>query len=245
MPSQAVGTIRQLFPGVSRHNRPQPTYSTGNANVPRGIIDLVKQIPPELVILAEDVYADLILAISAIENQLDIWAFRGDVSVLMPVKGFDPVLLILEALDQCPDEYPPAPTTTELMFIADDVLRNSIRGDIGAAERAFANFEWKAATVLAGAAIEALLHWRLGQPPVTTADISRTMTTLMVKGVFRHRPPRGRDDWNFRHFIEVSGDLDVIKANTVTAANLARDFRNLIHPGKAASRNSALRLGRA
>jgi hypothetical protein len=44
------------------------------------------------------------------------------------------------------------------MFITDDALRNSIRGDIGAAERAFANFEWKAATVLAGAAIEALLH---------------------------------------------------------------------------------------
>ena len=65
---------------------------------------------------------------------------------------------IWRALAQCPDQYPPSPTTTELMFITDDALRNSIRGDIGAAERAFANFEWKAATVLAGAAIEALLH---------------------------------------------------------------------------------------
>jgi hypothetical protein len=37
-----------------------------------------------------------------------------------------------------------------------------------------------------------------------------------------------------KHFIEVSGDLTIIQASTVTAANLARDFRNLIHPGKAA-----------
>jgi hypothetical protein len=48
-----------------------------------------------------------------------------------------------------------------------------------------------------------------------------------------------------RHFIEVSGDLDVIKANTVTAANLARDFRNLIHPGKAARTRQSCDRGTA
>ena len=245
MPSQAVATIRHLFPGVSRHSSPQPIYAIGHSNVLRGIINLVKQIPAELMVLPEDVYADLILAISAIENQLDIWTSRGDVGRLQLVKGLDPVLLILEALAQCPDEYPPRPTTTELMFIADDVLRNSIRGDIGAAERAFVNFEWKAATVLAGAAIEALLHWRLDQPSTTAADISRSVTTLMTKRVFLRKPPASRDDWNLRHFIEVSGDLDIIQANTVTAANLARDFRNLIHPGKAARTRQSCDRGTA
>src|SRR5215472_14813123 len=116
MPTQAVATIRRLFPGASRHNNPQPTYSSGNANALRGIINLVKEIPPELIVLPEDVYADLILANSAIESQLDIWVSRGDVGVLQPVNGVDPVLLILEALDQCPDQFPPPPTTSGLTF---------------------------------------------------------------------------------------------------------------------------------
>jgi hypothetical protein len=120
------------------------------------------------------------------------------------------------------------------MFITDDVLRNSIRGDIGAAEHAFVNFEWKAATVPAGAAIEALLHWRLDQPPTTSSDIDHSVTTLVARKVFLNKPPLNRDSWGLHHFIEVSGDLTIIQASTVTAANLARDFRNLIHPGKAA-----------
>jgi hypothetical protein len=185
-------------------------------------------------VLPEDVYTDLVLAVSAIQNQLDTWINRGDIGLMAPVKGQDPVGLISRALIRCPDEYPPSSTTTDLMFITDDVLRNSIRGDIGAAERAFVNFEWKAATVLAGAAIEALLHWRLDQPPPTTPEIDHTVTTLLAKRVFPSRPPPNRDDWSLHHFIEVSGDLTIIQANTVTAANLARDFRNLIHPGKAA-----------
>jgi hypothetical protein len=185
-----------------------------------------------MLVLSEEVYTDLILATSAIENQLNIWISRGDVGQLHPVKGVDPVLLILEALNQCPDEYPPPSTTAELTFIPDDVLRNSIRGDIGAAKRAFINFEWKAATVLAGAAIEALLHWRLDQPPTTSRDIDRSVATLLAKKVFSNKPPVNRDKWDLHHFIEVSSDLDIIQGNTKTTANLARDFRNLIHPGK-------------
>src|SRR4029077_526461 len=61
------------------------------------------------------------------------------------------------------DEYPP-PTTTELLFIKDKALRDSIRQDIGATTRALTNNEWKAATVLAGAAREALWHGRLREP---------------------------------------------------------------------------------
>jgi hypothetical protein len=50
-----------------------------------------------------------------------------------------------------------------LSFIQHSDLRESIRNDVGAANRALLNCEWKAATVLAGATIEALLHWALSQ----------------------------------------------------------------------------------
>jgi hypothetical protein len=244
-PTQAVATIRRLFPGASRHNNPQPTYSTGNANALRGIINLVKEVPPEMIVLPEDVYADLILAISAIESQLDTWISRGAGGVLQPVNGVDPVLLIFEALDQCPDEYPPPPAISELTFITDVPLRDSIRSDMAAADRAFVNFEWKAATVLAGAAIEALLHWRLSQPPTTTSDIDHSVTRLVAKKVFVSKPPPDRDNWSLHLFIEVSGDLTIIQASTVTAANLAKDFRNLIHPGKTARTGQSCDRGTA
>ena len=207
-PTQAVTTISLRFPHTGQGTQ-VGTYSSGNARALRGITNLVREIPPELIVLPEDVYADMVLAVGAIQNQLDTWINRGD-SLLTSVKGQDPVGLISRALAQCPDEYPPSPTTTEPMFITDDVLRNSIRGDIGAAERAFVNFEWKAATVLAGAAIEALLHWHLDQPPPTAADINRSVTTLLAIRVFQGKPQRSRDYWNLHHFIEVSGDLKII-----------------------------------
>lgn len=86
------------------------------------------------------------------------------------VKGFDAVTVIRRALAKCPDEYPPSPTT-ELLFIKDPALRENIRQDLGASNRALSNAEWKAATVLAGAAIEALLRWRLQEPSPDPAAI--------------------------------------------------------------------------
>jgi hypothetical protein len=71
--------------------------------------------------------------------------------------------VIRRASAKCPDEYPPS-ATTELLFINDAALREHIRRDLEAANRALNNAEWKAATVLPGAAIEALLHWRLQEP---------------------------------------------------------------------------------
>ncbi len=66
--------------------------------------------------------------------------------------------LLRQALAKCPDEVP-SPSTTELVFIADADLRESIRRDISAANQDMVSAEWKGATVLAGSATEALLLW--------------------------------------------------------------------------------------
>jgi hypothetical protein len=240
-PTQAVTTINLLFPHT-RQSAQVSTYSWGNANALRGIINLVREIPPELIVVQEHVYTDMVLAVSAIQNQLDIWMYRGDIGLLGSVKD---KTRFVWSCKPSPDEYPPPPTTSELIFITDTVLRDSIRGDLGAAERAFANFEWKAATILAGAAIEALLHWRLDQPPPTSTEIDNSVNALVATGVLRTKPPLNRDNWSLRHFIEVSGYLTIIRANTVAAANLVRDFRNLIHPGRAARTGQSCNRGTA
>jgi hypothetical protein len=230
MPSQAVATIGELFPGARGPS--QATYTSGNANALRGIVDIVRQVPPELLVLAADQYAELVIGLGAIEQQLGIWTSRSDVGVLQPVKGFDVLHLLWRALRQCPDEFPP-PSTADLAFISDTKLRWSIGQDIGAATRALQNHEWKPATVLAGATIEALLHWKLDEPPYP-AQRAAAGKAAAAAGKLDAPPPRDFDRWALQQFIEVAGALNVLKPDTVKAADLARDFRNLIHPGAAA-----------
>ena len=85
------------------------------------------------------------------------------------------------------------------MFIKDDALRESIRQDVGAAKRALNNAEWKAATVLAGAAIEALLHWRLKKPPPDAAEVDNAVNALTGT---RKMPFSDIDRWDLDQFIE-------------------------------------------
>jgi hypothetical protein len=144
------------------------------------------------------------------------------------VKGRDAVTVIRHVLSLCPDEYPP-PSTTELLFIKDDEARESIRGDVGATYRALNNNEWKAATVLGGATIEALLHWRLAQPKPTPPEISVAAT--------KFKAPSSQDDWVLSHFIPVAEALKLITPITAKAADVARTFRNLIHPGVGVRKN--------
>ena len=143
------------------------------------------------------------------------------------VNGFDVITVIRRALAKCPDEYPP-PITTELLFIKDDALRESIRQDIGAAHRALSNYEWKAATVLAGAAIEALLHWRLREPLPGAVTIDNAVNALSGT---KKLPFSQIDRWDLHQFIEVAAQLNLLKSDTCSAAKLAQNFRNLIHPG--------------
>ncbi len=148
------------------------------------------------------------------------------------VRRFDAVTGIRWALANCSDEHPPS-ATTELLFINDPELRENIRRDLGAMERALNNAEWKAATVLAGATIEALLHWWLqARSPGPTA-VQAAATLLAGKGTI-NKPHNNIDRWELHQFIEVAGHLGLLKPDTCSAARLAQNFRNLVHPGRAA-----------
>lgn len=66
----------------------------------------------------------------------------------------------------------PAEDTADLLFISDADLRANLRSDLVAMDRALSNGEWKAATVLAGSVLDALLLWALNQaaPPGRIGD---------------------------------------------------------------------------
>ncbi|WP_146188366.1 hypothetical protein [Methylosinus sporium] len=225
MPSQVVQTIDELFPHAAQGRASHSPAMTG-------IISLAKAIPPELISVSSNDYADFVLAISTIEYHLRVWQARGNVGGMAPVKGMDAISIIRQVLVKCPDEFPPS-ATTELIFIGDRELRNSIRRDLGAATRAFDNSEWKAATVLAGAAIEALLLWKLQEPPLDDNAVQFAAKAVTAAGKCE-RPKPDLDRWNLDQYIEVATHLDIIRGDTPSAAKLAQNFRNLIHPGRAA-----------
>jgi hypothetical protein len=231
MPSQVLQTIDDLFSHASKNVR-DATLTAGSSSQLLGILNLLADVPDELIVLTAADYSELILAKSTIEEHLAIWRARGNVGNMANVKGFDAVTVIRRALAKCPDEYPP-PNTTDLLFINDADLRENIRRDLGASNRALDNAEWKAATVLAGAAIEALLHWRLQEPSPGGAAVQAAVTALVASRTIS-RPDSNIDRWELHHFIEVAERLGLLKPDTCSAARLARNFRNLIHPGRAA-----------
>jgi hypothetical protein len=230
MPSQVVQTIDELFSHAAS-GRGDGQLQASHSPQLIGILNLVKAIPSELITLPPNVYADLVLALSTIEYHLDVWTSRGPVGGMDRVKGYDVVTLLRKILIQCPDEYP-APSTTDLLFVKDNELRDSLSRDVGAAVRALNNSEWKAATVLAGATIEALLHWKLQQPPITQAARDAAVKALVAAKKMQNPNP-DIDYWTLQHFIEVAAELKVIGADTTTEVKLAQNFRNLIHPGRA------------
>ena len=199
-----------------------------------GLLDLVDKIPEELLTLDGGDYSSFICSVAAIRERLALWRARGELALeLVFVRGLrqlSPVTLIRQALSSCPDQSP-APATTELNFINDPDLKANLRNDIGAINRALSNSEWKSATVLAGSTIEALLLWALQQrQPV---DITIAISALRTSGTLSQQPSGALESWNLHEYIEVAENLGIIKQQTATQTRLAKDFRNLIHPGRA------------
>ena len=108
--------------------------------------------------------------------------------------------------------------------------------DISTAHNSLANGESKSATVMAGAAIEALLLWAL-QEHTTRAERDQAAQALMGVGTLTKKPGTNLQQWVLDQFIEVGAYLAIIDADTAIQARLARNYRNLIHPGR------AIRLG--
>ena len=240
VPSQVVQTIDLLFPWAREQRDIQDDQQgihLGSSNHAASIVQLVESIPNELLMLEPDIYARFITATTSLRNQVIQWNSRGNVGQLRTISGMGylhPITIIRNALLTCPDEAPYT-ETTELDFIEDNELRDSIWVDISTVRRALINQEWKAATVLAGSAIEALLLWALSQKE--QAEINGAIDALLKAKVFGNKPSSEIETWNLFQYIYICRSLELISDNTLKQSELAKDFRNLIHPGR------AIRLG--
>jgi ATP-dependent protease HslVU (ClpYQ) peptidase subunit len=124
------------------------------------------------------------------------------------------------------------------LFIQDPDLRDSIRSDISAANRALHDGLWKAATILAGAAAEALLLWAITEKKTPT-EIEATRAVVIS------RASQDPNDWVLDGCIKVARALALIEDETEKQADLAWGFRNFIHPGRSARQGNGCDRGTA
>ena len=210
----------QVLSLIERHFEKQDTAVThGTVGIYSAIVRLIDEIPTELLVLSAAEYDNLVCGVEAIRQVVTFWEQKGVAVVGAPAVGHTRALtLIRAALSVCPDQIP-SPSTADLTFIDDQALRNSIRLDISTATSTFHNGEWKASTVLAGAAAEALLLWAI--------------TNCQKLSALETKPKAPPENWHLDDYIKVAAALGLITEDTAQQTTLAKNFRNLVHPGRA------------
>jgi hypothetical protein len=232
VPSQVVELIDQLFPNASAMDQfPLPPGTNAYIDA---IVAFAKEIPSELLTVGGQDLADYVVALSIIETTQRQSMASGLHWQLPEYRGMSPLTLLRRVLAKCADEAP-SPKTTELLFIVDPDLRESIRRDISAANQDLINGEWKGATVLAGSATEALLLWAIQNAEQTQPGaVKAAVGGLVAAKTFSRTPNSDPERWGLIELIEVALQLALISAATAEQARIGKDFRNLIHPGRAA-----------
>jgi hypothetical protein len=225
VPSQICAFIERMFPEHLAHD-PNARLDSGNAAALLALVEMLDAIPDEL--LPDDIgdLERILAAKHAVSASVQKWGLGGG-HYLRNIIGYNdaPLPMIHAALVKCPDQRP-SKGSTRLDFLRDPALAESIENDEVAAGRALANGDWKGATVLAAAAIEALLLACLQQ-----ARVFARLTTM--PGAPKTPGDMEGERWGLHQLTLAASAAGVLHANTVKQVELAKDFRNLIHTGRA------------
>ena len=227
LPSEAVKVLDRLFSFAASQEGDQEerVLHQGQAFAVAALIGVVRQIPPELIVLEGDDLAAFHASVEVLANALATWQGPKDHNVTY-IPGFaklSPVTLIRRALIKCPNEIVPAETADLPFLKGDPELRDALRLDLAQAERDLVNGDSKSSTVLAGSVIEALLLWVLERPEIQDAAKAAPKA-----------PGKPLNEWHLPDYITVARELGVLSTpDTITEARLAQNYRNLIHPGRA------------
>jgi hypothetical protein len=239
VPSDVVRAVDRMFPDVEKRPTDFPNMTPEWVPSLMALADLVAAIPNELLVLDPGQYAELTASVAFLRGAAQVFqAPRVPTAIPLRLRGFErhPVAMIRAAMAVCPDEAP-ATRTTALPFIADAALRDSIRLDISAANSNLAQGEWKAATVLAGSTVEALLLWALQERGKSKPGEVGSAVSALIKAKTLKGDPGGNLEgpgWHLHEYVEVAANLSIIQQDSAAQVRLAKDARNLVHPGRAA-----------
>jgi hypothetical protein len=173
---------------------------------------MLDEVPVALIDLNAQDYLEFTQCRAVLATKLPAWNL-GDIAPAIGVGGKDVIERIRRLMLKCRDQLPPP--EPELPFITDEDMRLGIEDRIQAAWTDFNAREWMGATVLAGHAIEALLLWAVKEKSGGKA----------LK--------KSADELHLHELIAEAAKRGLITLESKQHADLAKDARNLIHPGKA------------
>lgn len=222
LPSQIVEAIDDLFGPTRNEIYSQAITAQKRAEV-HALLLLLDQLPPQVIDLPFREYLEFTRCRAVLATALPRWAV-GDVNPVRDVYGKDPVERIRRLMKECRDEQPPP--EPELPFIADLDTRVGIQDRIHAAWTDFNAREWMGATVFAGGALEALLLWALKQSDSSDSESAGRLDN--------GRRKISLEKMHLTELIDEATKMQLISADAANQARLAKDARNLLHPGKVA-----------
>jgi hypothetical protein len=242
VPPDLVRFIDLAFPLLTENPSVPLTLSGQTVSLFSILLELLEEVPKSLVVLDSRDFATFCAARADIRSVVD--EFKGmslreksaqsalRLGPLPMFDGLNSVALIRVQMVKCPEKIP-APGTSELTFIGDAPMRETLRLDISTVASALAHEEWKPATVLAGSVVEALLLWALGE---RKSDLAKGVTDAEGRGSFKLGKcpdPERLMHWDLNDYVVVAESLREIGHETSIVLNQVRGFRNLVHPGRA------------
>jgi hypothetical protein len=226
-PSQVVQFLDARFPFARGGKTDLPLLAQDVGPAIGHLVNMIDGIPSHLLPLTGQAAVEFGQSVQALRLALAIWTsgkteYRID--ALPGTNGWHPLGFIRKHLDAIGDE-PVATEIDRLVFVSDAALRSGLARDIRAANAAFDHGEWKGAIVLAGSVIEALLLDSL----LTYRQQSSLKFEAAARKCHQDEP---LEKWVLHALTRVSQELGIVDADTANACDLARSFRNLIHPGR-------------
>lgn len=138
----------------------------------------------------------------------------------LPMQRLAEIALLLGRFQS--DDVKPDLFSKRFHFVQDPDLQKSLGNDLISLERLIRLNEWKAATVIGGSIVEALLLDKLEAREATAKDV-------LPLGATKKFPPVIAD-WKLEQMIQASVALGIITTEDQKACSLSQQYRNLIHP---------------
>lgn len=219
-PSTIIDYIDGAFPEVVRKSGAVTTPYDRVAEL-KVLLRFVDDLDAAFLPAEKEPLVKLLVASEKIRNHVQGWDTHGSGyggNLRGDSDRQNSVFVIREVLRFHCREMAVPEATAGLEFIDDPEYRQRLREDVASAESSFEDGQFKASTVLAGGVIEALILFELQGRSEDIQD-----PTL---------GPKRLDERTLGELLKIARSLNLFSDEALRAAELAKDFRNLIHPGR-------------
>ena len=244
VPTQIVEYIDARFPAVRDQIEGKGNtvkYDSSFHAAVNTIIEMLDQLPPNLLTISGEDYILFVEAVNELKGAIVFWSsdhatkMKYQIYKMRDGSKLNPITFIRIALSKCPDQGIDV-TTNDLVFIDDTEFREALRQDISFVNQALINAEWKAVTILAGSVIEALLLYAIDNIKENYPRKFKELRDKVLKDdrlgkPLDSKPPNKPNDWRLYQYIPFALTAGIISESTAKGCLVAKDFRNLIHPG--------------